>query len=44
MALAKAKRVNCLGRMAFISVVLAFNLGFWIVGLSEYVKPSDAYF
>ena len=41
--LASAKKINKGGRVLFMLIILTFNLIFWLIALSEYVKSPEEY-
>ena len=41
--LAAARRWNYLGKIVYLVLYLMFNLVFWIIALTEYVRPAEEY-
>ena len=41
--LAAARHWNYLGKIVYLVLYLMFNLVFWIIALTEYVRPAEEY-
>lgn len=41
--LKNAVKVNKFGKVLFLIIVISFNVGFWLIALSEYVKSAEHY-
>ena len=41
--LAAARRWNYLGKIVYLVLYLMFNLVFWCIALTEYVRPAEEY-
>ena len=39
----RAVKINRVGKFMFFSVVLIFNVIFWIVAMQEYNRPAEEY-
>lgn len=41
--MAGAKRLNDLGKVVYVAIIIAFNIFFWVVAITEYVRPAEEY-
>ena len=41
--LVAAKRMNNIGKIVYAVLYLIFNIVFWVIAISEYVRPAEEY-
>ena len=39
----KARKYNQMGKYGYLTVVIVFQIIFWIVAINEFMRPAEAY-